>query len=177
MFVKNISVSDVNCSLFIRRHFTIGCYNRRRTSRCRHGFQFSGIQNLFADHVHRRTWVHNKFSFLPKVRRMLLFLAPLILRYFWPVSTLLHGHIALAIPSLLESDPQVLGRWDCADEDHLDKSFQAMDFGLECWRNAIRLLVNRTHRIGFSVFESSAKSMKTSVLLCIRIPFLMRCGF
>ena len=60
-------------------------------------------------------------------------------RYFWPASTLLHGHIALAIPSPPETDPQILGRWDCADEDHLGKSFQAMDFGLEWWRDAIRL--------------------------------------
>ena len=29
--------------------------------------------------------------------------------YFWPTSTLLHGHIALAIPSLPETDPQILG--------------------------------------------------------------------
>ena len=38
--------------------------NRRWTSRCRHGFQFSGIQVLFADHVHRRSGVYNKVSFL-----------------------------------------------------------------------------------------------------------------
>ena len=31
----------------MRLHFTIGCYNRRRTSRRRHGFQFSEIQILF----------------------------------------------------------------------------------------------------------------------------------
>ena len=53
-------------------------------------------------------------------------------RIFWPASTLLHGHIALAIPSLLKTDPQILEHWCCADEDHLGKSFQAMDFGLEC---------------------------------------------
>ena len=52
-------------------------------------------------------------------------------KIFLASSTLLHGHIALAIPSLLETDPQILGHWDCADEDHLGKSFQAMDFGLE----------------------------------------------
>ena len=48
----------------MRLHFAIGCKNRHRTSLCRHGFQFSGIQILYADHVHRRTGVHNKFSFL-----------------------------------------------------------------------------------------------------------------
>ena len=48
----------------MRLHFSIGCYDRRRTSRRRQNFQFSGIQILFADHVHRRTKVHNTFSFL-----------------------------------------------------------------------------------------------------------------
>ena len=37
---------------------------------------------------------------------MLLCFSPLILEHFWPASTLLHGHLALAIPSLLETDPQ-----------------------------------------------------------------------
>ena len=68
----------------------------------------------------------------PKVRRMLLFDAPLILTHFWPASTLLLGHIALAILSLLETDPQIFEHWSYADVDHLGKSFQAMDSGLEC---------------------------------------------
>ena len=55
----------------------------------------------------------------PKVRRMLLFLAPLIFIHFWPASTLLRGHMALAIPSLPEIDPQILERWGYADEVHL----------------------------------------------------------
>ena len=63
---------------------------------------------------------------------MLFDLSPLILGYFWPASTLFHGHIALAIPSLLKTDPLILEHWGYADEDHLGKPFQAMDFGLEC---------------------------------------------
>ena len=63
---------------------------------------------------------------------MLLFLAPLILGCFWAASTLLRGHLALAIPSPPETDPQILERWGYADEDQLGKSFQAMDSGLEC---------------------------------------------
>ena len=78
----------------------------------------------------------------PKVRRMLFYVSCSILGYFWPASTLLHGHIALAFPSLLENDPQILGHWGCADEDHLVKLFQAMVFGLECWRDVTRLLLN-----------------------------------
>ena len=47
--------------------------------------------------------------------------SPLILRCFWPASTLLHGHIALAIPSLPETDPQILEHWGYAVEDHLGR--------------------------------------------------------
>ena len=76
----------------------------------------------------------------PKVRRMLLFHALLISTHFQPASTMPHGHIALAIPSLPETDPQILEHWGSADEDHLGKSFQAMDFGLECPHDVRRLL-------------------------------------
>ena len=84
---------------------------------------------------------------------MLLCFSPLILGYFWPASTLLHGPIALAIPSLPETDPQILEHWDCADEDHLGKLLQATVFGLECQRDVRRLFVNFTHRIGFRMLE------------------------
>ena len=70
---------------------------------------------------------------------MLFYVSPLVLGYILPFSTLLHRHLALAFPSLPETDPQNWGHWDCADEDHLGKLLQAMVFGLECWRDAIRL--------------------------------------
>ena len=73
---------------------------------------------------------------LPKVRRMLLFHAPLILIHFWPASTLLRGHLALATLSPPETDPQILEHWGYADEDHLSKSLQTMDFGLEFYCDA-----------------------------------------
>ena len=63
---------------------------------------------------------------------MLFYVSLLISGYFWPASTLLRGHIALAIPSLPETDPQILEHWGYAVEDYLGKSLQAMDFGLEC---------------------------------------------
>ena len=62
---------------------------------------------------------------------MLLCFSPYILKNFWPASPLLRGPIALATLSLLETDPQILERWGCADEVHLDKSIRAKDFGLE----------------------------------------------
>ena len=55
-------------------------------------------------------------NLFPKVRRMLLFHAPLILTHFWPAPTLLRGHLALATLSPLESDPQILERWGYAHE-------------------------------------------------------------
>ena len=63
---------------------------------------------------------------------MLFCVSPFILNFFWPASTLLHGHIAIAFPSLLETDPQILEHWGYADEDQLGKSVQAMDSGLDC---------------------------------------------
>ena len=60
-------------------------------------------------------------TYFPKMRRMLIFHALLILTHFWPASTLLRGHFALATLSLPETDPQILERWGCADEVHLGK--------------------------------------------------------
>ena len=74
-------------------------------------------------------------TYFPKVRRMLLFLAPLILTHFCPASTLLRGHLALATLSPPETDPQILERWGYADEVHLGQHIQAMDSGLECMRD------------------------------------------
>ena len=70
-------------------------------------------------------------TYFQKVRRMLLFHAPLISRHFWPASTLLRGHLALATLSLLVNDPQISERWACAREVHLDKCNRVKDFGLE----------------------------------------------
>ena len=64
---------------------------------------------------------------------MLFYFSPLILGYFWPASTLLRGHLALATLSPLETDPQILERWGYAYEVHLGKYIRAKDFGLEFW--------------------------------------------
>ena len=59
-----IQFFDVHCSLLLRLHFSIGCFDYRWTSRRRQSIHFRRTQVLFADHVHRRSGVHNKFSFL-----------------------------------------------------------------------------------------------------------------
>ena len=78
-------------------------------------------------------------TYFPKVRRMLLYFSPLISGCFWPASTLLRGHLALAILSPPETDPQILEHWGYANEDHLGKYIRATDFGLECQRDVQRL--------------------------------------
>ena len=62
---------------------------------------------------------------------MLLCFSPKILEHFWPGSTLLRGHLALATLSPPETDPQILERWGCADEVNLGKYIRAKDFCLE----------------------------------------------
>ena len=70
-------------------------------------------------------------TYFPKVRRMLIFHAPLALTHFWQASTLLRRHLALVILSLPETDPQILERWGCAEEVHLGKYIRLKDFGHE----------------------------------------------
>ena len=70
-------------------------------------------------------------TYFLKVRKMMLFHAPLILTHFCPASTLLRGHLALATLSPPETDPQILERWGDAHEVHLGKYIRAKDFGLE----------------------------------------------
>ena len=74
----------------------------------------------------------------------------------------LHGALRLAILSLPANDPQILGHWGRADEGTLGKCFQATIFGLECWRDAVRLW--RIQHIGLvsACLSPSAKSMKIS---------------
>ena len=50
-------------------------------------------------------------------------------------STLLHGHIALATLSPLETDPQILERWSYGHKVHVDKKIRPKDIGLEFLRD------------------------------------------
>ena len=102
-------------------------------------------------------------TYFPKVRRMLFYFSALIWEYFWPASTLAHKDIALVIPSLLETDPQILKHWGYADEDHLGISFRAKDFGLDFFACDAQRLSWILHIGLVSVcLSSSVKSMKTS---------------
>ena len=59
-----IQFFEIHRCLFMRLHFSIGGCDFRRTARFRQSIHFSFTQVLFADHMHWRTGVDNKFSFL-----------------------------------------------------------------------------------------------------------------
>ena len=67
-------------------------------------------------------------TYFPMLRRMRFSVSLLILGYFWPPSTLLRGHIALATPSPPETDPQILERWGCAYEVHPGQIYPSEGF-------------------------------------------------
>ena len=128
-----ISFFDINCGLFMRLHFTIGCYDCRWTSRRRQSIQFSRILIMCIDAPKSTT---NPLSSCLRVdgaskhlfsegEKNAVLSFSFNLRYFWPTSTLLHRPIACAILSLPETDPQILEHWGYAHEVHLGKSFQA----------------------------------------------------
>ena len=88
-------------------------------------------------------------TYFPKVKRMLLCLNLSNSIHFWPASTLLRGHLALATPSPPETHPQILERWGHAHEVHLGKYIQAKDFG----SRMSAVFVNGTHWTGFRMSE------------------------
>ena len=61
-----------------------------------------------------------------------------------------------------------LEHWGYADEDHLGKSFQTMDSGLECQHDVTRFW-NRTHQIGFrmsELFRKVDENLGLHILTC-----------
>ena len=92
-------------------------------------------------------------TYFPKLRRMLLHFSPLVFEYFWSASTLLHGHIALAIPSLPETNPQILERlglrW-CGSPGQIYPS-ERFSSRMSAWRATAFVIFTR--RIGFRMSE------------------------
>ena len=79
--------------------------------------------------------------------------SPLTSGFSLPPSTLLREPNALVIPSLLDTDPQVLERWGCADEDVLGKVLLSDGSWSLSLASRNTTLVNGTHRIGFGMVE------------------------
>ena len=92
-------------------------------------------------------------TYFPMVRRMLLFVAPLSLIHFWPASTLLRGHLALATLSPPETDPQIYGAlglrwWGSPGQVYPSEGFWSR---ILVWRAVA--FVNFTRWIGFCMSE------------------------
>ena len=159
-------------------HFSIGFYDYRGNTQLRSSIHFSITQILFADHVHWRSGVDNKFSFskfkswciqAPMFRRWeeCCFVFPLKFENtFGQPPHWLRGHLALAIMSPPATGPQFLMRWDYADEVHLGKFFRGKDFCFECMRDVQQLLWIFHVGSVSTCLSSSVKSMKTSAAPC-----------
>ena len=167
LIVKKKQFFGINCGLFMRLHFTIGCFHRRTTSRRRQNIHCSRIQVLFADHVHRRTGVYNKISFplfygfdgedrhqFSAVEKNAVFCFSLK-----NLGIFLAGlHAASRAPCSCHSVSSwdrsshfgALGlRWWCSPgQIYPSEGFWSR---MLAWRNTAS--VNWTHRIGFSMFE------------------------
>ena len=143
---------DANCGLSMRLHFSIGGYDYRGlhdfvkvsiSAELKSFLLIMCIDALESTANSRSSGLRvdgaGRHQFSEGEKNAVFIFSPFILGCFWPASTLLHEHIALAIPSLPETDPQISEHWGYADEDHLGKSFHAMDFGLECYNDVTRL--------------------------------------
>ena len=90
-------------------------------------------------------------TYFPKVRRMLLFHAPLILTHFWPASTLLRGHLALATLSPLETDPQIFGALGLRSRGSPGQIYPSEGFWSRILVLRATAFVNVTRWIGFGM--------------------------
>ena len=150
----------------MRLHFTIGCYDRRGTSRRRQSFQFSRIQVLFADHVHRRSGVYNKYCFL-RFKCWSCRQAPIFWRWEECCFIFLLFNLRTFLASLHAASR---AHRSCHSVSSWDRSSNFGALGLRCWGSPGQIipsdgfwyrmsawhttaLVNRTHGIGFSMFE------------------------
>ena len=83
-------------------------------------------------------------------RRMLFFGVPLILTLFWPASTLLRGHHALATLFLFVNDPQISEHWATLMKCTWANIYiSEQDFRLEFQCDAQWTFLNFTRWIGF----------------------------
>ena len=145
---------------------SFGYYDCRRTSRRRQRIHFRKKQVLLADHVHRRSGVDNKFSFLmfkilmaqaganfPKVRRMRLYFYPLNFRMLLA---------SLHAASRAHRSCQSVSSWDRSSNfgasalrwwGSLGQISPSEGFWsrMLAWRTTA--FANWSHRIGFRMFE------------------------
>ena len=59
-----VQIVDIYRRFFIRSDSAVGRHHRRRTPWCPHGRQLSRVTVFLTDHMHTRSWINYKLSFL-----------------------------------------------------------------------------------------------------------------
>ena len=159
-----IQFFDIHNCLFMRLHFSIGGYDYRRTARFRQSIPFSSFcwscaltlrsrQQILVPQVYE---LMQASTYFPKVRRMLFFHAPWIFIHFWPASTMLRGHLALATLSSWERSSNfgalALGSWGSPGQIYPSEGFWSR---ISVWREIA--FVNFTRWIGSACLCSSGE--------------------
>ena len=160
-----IQFFDIHNCLFMRLHFTIGCYDRRRTARLRHGFHYQNSspfswwyastrlsrQQILVPQVQELMQVGTYF---PKVRRVMLYFLRLIQDALSQPPRCITGTLLLPLRLFLRlilkfwSVGVTLMRTTWANH---SKQWMVFCSRMLTWR--ITALVNWTHRIGFRMSE------------------------
>ena len=122
----------------VRLHFSIDCFDCRRTTRLRQCVRFSRIQILFADHVYRPSAVDSKFScFKCKILRWRQ--APIFWKwedYCCFIFSSIFGHF-----------------WPSCNTGSFEQMYPSEGFWSRMWAWRFMDLVSLTCRIDFSTFE------------------------
>ena len=61
---EEVEFFDVYSGFFVCSHLAVGRHHRRRISRYPHGLQLSRVKVLLTDHMHTRSGINHKLSFL-----------------------------------------------------------------------------------------------------------------
>ena len=125
----------------MRLHFSVGCYDRRWTSRRRHGKSFLLIICIDAPESTTNSRSSSlrvdagKHQFSEGEKNVALSCSLNFNTFLVSFHSASRATLLLPLCLLLRTDPQILERWGCAAEVHLGKYIRAKDFGLECMRD------------------------------------------
>ena len=160
-----IQFCDINCGLFM----LLGCFNSCWTFRGRQSAHFSGVQILFCwscastlqspQQILSSGWIvdgASRHQFSEDEKKCCFFFSFIFLIFLVNLHAASWAH-CLVILSLLETDPQILElRWWESPRQIIPSD--GFWFRMLAWR--ITALVNRTHRIDFSMTELFRKILE-----------------
>ena len=190
---EHIQFFDIHNCLFMRLQFSIGGCDHRGTTRLRQSIHFNFTQVLFADHMHWRTGVHNKLSFL-KFQRWCK-VAPFLWRWeeccsfmllwlwyiFGQLPRCFTGTLLLPLCLLLRPILKFRNVGATLMRFNWTKDNRAKDFRLEFWCDAQQpLWILHFALVSACLYSSGEKTSAlkhTTQLSCIRWSTLRRFSF